>query len=73
MLPPESIDDLGEWRSAKFRVTLRIETASRVVGWQADGMGVISEVWRGLVLRQRDRPPFGDAEQQARAPDGNDG
>jgi hypothetical protein len=36
-------------------------------------MGVIYEVLRGLVLRRRDRWPFLDAEQQARATDGSDG
>ena len=50
-------------------------SSQRVVGWQAGGMGVIYEVLLGLlVLRsRRDRLPFGEAEQQARATDSSDG
>jgi hypothetical protein len=49
--------------------------AGQVVGWQAGGMGVIYEVLLGLlaVRSRRDRLPFGDAEQQARATDSSDG
>lgn len=50
-------------------------SSRRVVGWQAGGMGVIYEVLLGLSVlgSRRDRLPFGEAEQQARATDSSDG
>lgn len=50
-------------------------SSRRVVGWQAGRMGVIYKVLLGLlVLRsRRDRLPFGEAKQQARAIDSSDG
>ena len=53
-------------------INMRIKTPKMR---RSGGMGVIYEVLLGLsVLRsRRDRLPFGEAEQQARATDSSDG
>jgi hypothetical protein len=66
---------LVEPAADRFDAARAAGSSRRVVAWQAGRMGEIYEVLPGLlVLRsRRDRLPFGEAKQQARATASSDG